>query len=387
MDFSYLKDMTVLYDYLIDPNISSMPFLKINTLQKNKPIIKSTHLSTSSNSSQLTPQNKTTILQSIKNFNPFTSKDTQQNTGFLTGPLSLNNYQINEESISGSYKTSSRETSSRSLFSKTNSVNGSKDDINKKEDNKKKESEEQIQNKVNQLFGGDVLMNEPFMEDEDSIALPQIVYLGDYCEPFYLIIYKYLEEITALFFIKVNNTQEFEDTYVSLSKLSKSKESITSFDSITTKDNDGLVDVKLRSEEFYYSLEATIRSDLDTILSHIEPPENQSNSIDEQYKYIIFKHSKMLVKTSKGYLKQPNLSKMLAQYILDLYDDMEKKQDCTELCIRSNSSFWIAIKRQEQCDYILILPRNGFKELTEIDDEFKKVIASFQQQQHDSIMS
>jgi len=35
MDFSYLKDMTVLYDYLIDPNISSMPFLKINTLQKN----------------------------------------------------------------------------------------------------------------------------------------------------------------------------------------------------------------------------------------------------------------------------------------------------------------------------------------------------------------
>jgi len=155
-----------------------------------KPIIKSTHLSTSSNSSQLTPQNKTTILQSIKNFNPFTSKDTQQNTGFLTGPLSLNNYQINEESISGSYKTSSRETSSRSLFSKTNSVNGSKDDINKKEDNKKKESEEQIQNKVNQLFGGDVLMNEPFMEDEDSIALPQIVYLGDYCEPFYLIIYK-----------------------------------------------------------------------------------------------------------------------------------------------------------------------------------------------------
>jgi len=35
MDFDYLKDMTVLYDYLTDPTITDFPSLKIHALQKN----------------------------------------------------------------------------------------------------------------------------------------------------------------------------------------------------------------------------------------------------------------------------------------------------------------------------------------------------------------
>ncbi|ORX43510.1 hypothetical protein BCR36DRAFT_142915 [Piromyces finnis] len=379
MDFSYLKDMTVLYDYLIDPNISSMPFLKINTLQRNKPIIKSTHFSVSSNTAQPSPsQNKTTLLQSIKSLNLFTSKDTHQNTGFLTGPLSLNNHQIIGESVSS--KASSKDTSSRSLFSISSSFYGSKDDVSKQEVNQEREIEEESSQNEKKILVGHELTNEPVMEDENNISLPQIIYLGDYGEPYYLIIYKYLEEITALFFIKVNNNiQDFEDTYVSLSKLRK--ESITSFDAINIKEEgDSVIDTKskLGSEEFYYSLEATIRSDLDTILANIESlKESQINSIDDQYKYIIFKHSKMLVKTSKGYLKQPGLNKLISQYILDLYSDMEKKQNCSEICVRSYNSIWIAIKRQEQCDYILILPRNSFKVLSEIDGKKYKRIYKY----------
>eukprot|EP00833_Pecoramyces_ruminatium_P002669 jgi/Orpsp1_1/1176701/evm.model.c7180000058650.1 len=416
MDFDYLKDMTVLYDYLIDPNISKMPFIKINSLQDNKPIIKSTHMSTSSTQSQIVPQNKNTtyLIKSIKNFNIFSNRDANQNTGFLTGPLSVNNSSVgsNINKLESIASNTSKESSTRSLFGKVSSLNSSSSDIRKlgggkemlpppieidkasekgnpllenssshnnsnnsissshNNNNNNNKDKDNFLIKEDQFLLNNNIVNEPLMEC-NTIELPQIIYLGDNCEPYYLIIYKYLEEITALFFIKVSNTQEFDETYISLSKLSKSKDTITSFDSINSKED--AIEVILKSEEFYYSFEATIRSDLDQILNHMIPLiESQNNTIDEQYKYIIFKHSKMLIKASKGYLKSPNFNKTIAQYILDLYDDIEKKQDCTELCLRSNNSLWIGIKRIDQCDYIIILPRNGFKELTEIDDEFNK---------------
>jgi len=161
MDFDYLKDMTVLYDYLIDPNITQMPLLKINTLQNNEPIIKPSHMSTSSVQSQLNSsqsKNTASLLQSIKNFYPFSNRETYQNTGFLTGPLSLNNsiyYNTNHSTNNNSHISSvnsnsitshmnkfegsgtssnaneSKENSSRSLFSKINSHNSSSSDIKK----------------------------------------------------------------------------------------------------------------------------------------------------------------------------------------------------------------------------------------------------------------
>jgi len=460
MDFNYLKDMTVLYDYLIDPTIAQMPLLKINTLQNNEPIIKPSHMSTSSVQSQLNSsqsKNTTSLLQSIKNFYTFSNRETYQNTGFLTGPLSLNNsiyYNTNHSTNNNSHISSvnsnsitshlnkfegsrsssffangNKENSSRPLFSKISSRNSSSSDIKKfgigskggtgtgtetgtDINNTNSTNNTNNNNNINNInnnndddkddlfikenpFLNQAFVSEPQMDPEDNdnnsddtMALPQIIYLGENCEPYYLIIYKYLEEITALFFIKISNNQEFEDTYVSLSKLSKSKDTITSFDSINSKEDIGgnIVEVKLKSEEFYYSFEAIIRSDLDQLLNHMEPYlESQNNIIDDQYKYIIFKHSKMLIKASKGYLKSPNFNKTIAQFILDLYEDIEKKQDCSEICIRSNSSLWIAIKRVNQCDYILVLPRNGFKELTEIDDEFNKIISNFQQQHESGI--
>ncbi|ORX82179.1 hypothetical protein BCR32DRAFT_292810 [Anaeromyces robustus] len=398
MDFNYLKDLSVLYDILIDSNLSNIPLIKINPLQKDKPIIKLSYTSTSLSQVQPTTQNKNTafLLQSIKNLNIFSSKDYNQNTGFLTGLLSLSNGRNDKVENTNAVTPSSFPSSPNSMRSLTRkkeekekiTINNKENQNDNNENGNKNELFNNNDNDNDNLLNKDII-NEVYLIKNNKDILPQIVYLGDNCEPYYLIIYKYLEDITALFFIKVNNTQEYEDTYISLSKLSKSKESITSFNSINTKeDYVSFIEEKLKSREFYYSLEATIRSDLDNIIIHINPlVENQNNIIDDQYKYIIFKHSKMLIKTSKGYQKSPNISKVLGQYILDLYDDIEKKQDCTELCIRSNSSYWIAIKRIDQCDYILILPRNGFKQLTEIDDEFNKIIASFQQQQHDSIIN
>jgi len=475
MDFDYLKDMTVLYDYLIDPSITDFPSLKIHALQKNKPIINTTPTNSSANTAPISTQNKSTLLQSIKYFNIFSGKGEYQNTGFLTGPLSINNYlyytTVGKNSYNygygygygygrsshsrsrgyghrrhassstapssytggnnGSSSKKESSTASRFLFPNVGSYNSTHSDVpvskNPLSESHLKTSSstsnlvllmdsldvmngrmgERGEKEAKRRGGGKGEKREGAGgagegegeeeggegEDKGDRTLPQIIYLGDQCDPYYLIIYKYLEEITAIFFIKVNTNQEFEETYISFSKLSKSKDTITSFDNIPVSPEDygGYVEQKLKSDEYYYSFEATIRSDLDTLLHHMEPlMESQTNIIDEQYKYIVFKHSKMLVKTSKGYLKQSPLNqKLYSQYLLDLYDDLEKKQDCTELCVRSDASIWMAIKRIDQCDYILILPRYGFKQLAEIDDEFKKVMASFQQQQqqHDSIMT
>ncbi|CAG8638474.1 9133_t:CDS:2, partial [Acaulospora colombiana] len=119
---------------------------------------------------------------------------------------------------------------------------------------------------------------------------------------------------------------------------------------------------KMNDIEFYRSIHTCLSSRSEDLIKTLHEENERSKKlgtdIDKEYRYLLFNKTSLAVKSSLYPINTPStLSKGLtitsemAHSLCDLYEDLEKYPQMTEICTRSSSNFWVVGKRSD--DYVL----------------------------------